>query len=62
MEETDPGSGVDPIEALRGWAEGLNLGEKLLESRREDVELEELADELGMLKLPYKRIDVEKLG
>ncbi len=62
MEETDPGSGVDPIEALGGWAEGLNLGEKLPESRRADVELEELADELEMLKLPYKRIDAEQLG
>ncbi len=41
MEETDPGSEADPIKALRGCAEGLNLGEKLLESRREDLELEE---------------------
>lgn len=41
VEETDPGSEADPIKALRGCAEGLNLGEKLLESRREDLELEE---------------------
>ncbi len=32
---------VDPIKALRGCAKGLKLTEKLLESRREDLELEE---------------------
>ena len=32
---------VDPIKTLRGCAKGLKLTEKLLESRREDLELEE---------------------
>jgi len=41
VEETDLGSEVDPIKVLRGCAKGLNLGEKLLESRREDLEFEE---------------------
>jgi hypothetical protein len=33
--------GIDPIRALRGCAKGSNLIEKILESRREDIELEE---------------------
>jgi len=33
--------GIDPIRALRGCAKGSNLTEKMLESRREDIELEE---------------------
>ena len=33
--------GIDPIEALRGCAKGSNLTEKLMQSRREDMELEE---------------------
>ena len=33
--------GLDPIEALRGCAKGSNLTKKLMESRREDIELEE---------------------
>jgi len=32
---------VDPIRALKGCATGSNLTEKLLESRREDLNLEE---------------------
>jgi len=34
-------SDINPIEALRGCAKGSNLIEKLLESRREDKDLEE---------------------
>ena len=34
-------SEVDPIKTLRGCAKGSNLTAKLLESRREDWELEE---------------------
>jgi len=41
FEETNSESEVDPIKALRGCAKGTNLTEKLLESRREDLELEE---------------------
>ena len=40
-EETDLDPEIDPIKALRGCAKGLNLTEKLLESRRRDLELEE---------------------
>ncbi len=40
-EQMDAEQGIDPIEALRGCARGSNLTEKLLESRGEDVELEE---------------------
>lgn len=32
---------IDPIKALRGCSKGKNLTQKLLESRREDLELEE---------------------
>ncbi len=32
---------IDPIKTLRGCAKGANLTEKLLESRRKDLELEE---------------------
>ena len=41
VEETNSESKIDPIKALRGCAKGTNLTEKLLESRREDLELEE---------------------
>ena len=34
-------SDIAPIEALKGCARGSNLTEKLLESRRKDLELEE---------------------
>ena len=40
-EDTDLELELDPIEALRGCARGSNLTEKLKESRREDIELEE---------------------
>jgi len=40
-EETELEPEIDPIEALSGCAKGLNLTEKLLESRRRDLELEE---------------------
>ena len=39
--ETKPKADVDPIEALTGCSKGRNLTKKLLESRREDRELEE---------------------
>ena len=39
--ETDLGLEIDPIRALKGCAKGSNLTEKLLESRREDLNLEE---------------------
>jgi hypothetical protein len=39
--ETDLESDIDPIKALRGCSKGRNLTKKLLESRREDLELEE---------------------
>ena len=39
--ETDLGMEIDPIRALRGCAKGSNLTEKLLESRRKDLNLEE---------------------
>jgi len=39
--ETDLKSDIDPIKALRGCSKGRNLTKKLLESRREDLELEE---------------------
>ncbi|MDQ1329177.1 MAG: hypothetical protein QG641_2466 [Candidatus Poribacteria bacterium] len=39
--ETDHKSDIDPIKALRGCSKGKNLTKKLLESRREDLELEE---------------------
>ena len=38
--ETDLGLEIDPIRALKGCARGLNLTEKLLESRKEDLNLE----------------------
>ena len=38
--EADPGLGIDPIRALKGCARGLNLTEKLLKSRKEDLNLE----------------------
>jgi len=41
IEETNLESEIDPIKALRGCAKGSNLTEKLLESRRKDLELEE---------------------
>ncbi len=39
--ETDLGLEIDPIRGLKGCARGLNLAEKLLESRKEDLNLEE---------------------
>ena len=47
VKEAGPGVEVDPIKALRGCARGLNLGERLLESRREDMELEEAKRKRG---------------
>jgi len=41
LAETDLGLEMDPIRALKGCAKGSNLTEKLLESRREDLNLEE---------------------
>ena len=41
VEETDLKPETDPIKALRGCAKGERLTEKLLESRKEDLELEE---------------------
>ena len=41
IEDNILNSDIDPIEALRGCAKGSNLTEKLLESRREDKDLEE---------------------
>ena len=38
---TDIGLDIDPITALKGCAKGLNLTGKLLDSRREDLDLEE---------------------
>jgi hypothetical protein len=38
--ETDHGLEIDPIRALKGCASGLNLTEKLLESRKEDLDIE----------------------
>ena len=46
-EETDLDPEIDPIKALRGCAKGLNLTEKLLESRGKDLELEEAKWERG---------------
>jgi len=40
VEQTGLESGIDPIKALRGCARGSNLTEKLLESRKKDLELE----------------------
>ncbi len=39
--KTDMESETDPIKALRGCSKNINLTGKLLESRREDSELEE---------------------
>ena len=39
--ETGIKTDVDPIIALRGCSKGKNLAKKLLESRKEDLELEE---------------------
>ncbi len=36
----DQESAVDPIKALRGCCKGLNLNKKLIEARKEDIELE----------------------
>ncbi len=41
LTDTDLGLEIDPIRALRGCAKGSNLTEKLLESRKEDLNLEE---------------------
>ena len=41
LEEADRRLEIDPIKALRGCARGSILTEKLLESRREDLYLEE---------------------
>ena len=41
LPDTDRGLKIDPIRALKGSAKGSNLTEKLLESRREDLNLEE---------------------
>ena len=40
-DETDSELEINPIIALRGCAKNSNLTEKLLETRREDIELEE---------------------
>ena len=40
LTDTDLGLEIDPIRALKGCAKGSNLTEKLLESRREDLNLE----------------------
>ena len=39
--DTDRELRIDPIKALKGCAKGSNLTEKLLESRKEDLNLEE---------------------
>jgi len=39
--ETKTEPNIDPIKALRGCSKGKNLAKKLLESRKEDLELEE---------------------
>ena len=39
--ETDHELELDPVRALKGCARGLNLTEKLLESRNEDLNIEE---------------------
>ena len=41
LENTGVELGIDPIKALRGCAKGSDLTKKMLESRREDIELEE---------------------
>jgi hypothetical protein len=41
LTDTDLGLEIDSIRALKGCAKGSNLTEKLLESRREDLNLEE---------------------
>jgi hypothetical protein len=41
LENTGVELGIDPIRALRGCAKGSNLTKKMLESRREDIELEQ---------------------
>jgi len=41
LTDTDIGLEIDPIRALKDCAKGLNLTEKLLGSRREDLNLEE---------------------
>ena len=41
LTDTDLGLEIDPIRALKGCAKGSNLTEKLLKSRREDLNLEE---------------------
>lgn len=41
VEEINLEPKIDPIKALRGCAKGEELTEKLLESRKEDLELEE---------------------
>ncbi len=39
--ETDLGLEIDPIRGLKGCARGLKLTDKLLKSRKEDLNLEE---------------------
>ena len=39
--DTDLGLEIDPIRALKGCAKGSNLTGRLLDSRREDLDLEE---------------------
>ncbi len=41
FEEINPGLEIDPIRDLKGCARGLNLTEKLLKSRKEDLNIEE---------------------
>ncbi len=41
IDETDIETEIDPVKALRGCSKRLKLTEKLLESRRKDLELEE---------------------
>jgi len=41
FDEIDTKSVTDPIKALRGCAKSSNLTQKLIEARREDIEIEE---------------------
>lgn len=41
FDERDSELEIDPIKTLRGCAKDSNLTEKLLEARREDIEIEE---------------------
>lgn len=41
LDEIDKTSRTDPIKALRGCAKSSNLTQKLIEARREDIQIEE---------------------